>query len=428
MWAMKKTRQQVVGPGVEFRNGFTVDPLCCPSRASILTGKYAHSTGIYQNDPPNGGFADFDDSSTMATWLESAGYRTALIGKYLNGYAKTTYVPPGWSRWASFNGPDYISAGYYNYDLNLDGHIHFRGHKRGDYSTDVLADRAVDFVRSTVPYRPLFLYFAPFAPHGPALAAPRHRTRFQDLRRYRPPSFNEKNVRDKPPYIRSLQRISRKGVARLDTFRERQFRALLAVDDAVGRIVGALRATGRLDETMIVFMSDNGITYGEHRWTEKKIVPYEESIRVPYAIRYDPLTAGEPDLGQLALNIDLAPTFADLAHVPAPGAEGRSLLPLLQGSMLGDPPPWRRSFLIENSRAAPSQGPPISVPPYCAARSARYLFVEYGTGARELYDLRKDRFELENLVHKRAYAKVRLRMAQRAEELCVPRPPGFDRV
>jgi arylsulfatase A-like enzyme len=154
-------------------------------------------------------------------------------------------------------------------------------------------------------------------------------------------------------------------------------------------------------------------------------VPYEESIRVPFAVRYDPLTSGAPDRSESALNIDLAPTFAELAGTPAPGVQGRSLLPLLDGSMLGGPSEWRRSFLIENSKALPKQGPRVKVPPYCATRTSRYLFVEYGTGARELYDLSKDPYELQNLIHRSRYAHTARRLATRAEELCTPRPPGF---
>jgi len=112
LWAMQQTRRFVVGPGVKFQNGFVTDPLCCPSRASILTGAYPHTTGIYQNSPPDGGFADFNDTTTIATQLQAAGYRTDLVGKYFNGYAKTTYVPPGWSRWTAFDGPGYVSAAY----------------------------------------------------------------------------------------------------------------------------------------------------------------------------------------------------------------------------------------------------------------------------------------------------------------------------
>jgi len=138
------------------------------------------------------------------------------------------------------------------------------------------------------------------------------------------------------------------------------------------------------------------------------------------------LTQNAPNLSEMALNIDLAPTFAALAGTTMPGAEGLSLLPILDGSMLGDPLAWRRSFLIENSQAGPHQGPRVSVPAYCAARSTRYLFVEYDTGERELYDLNRDPFELRNVVDRTRYASVKHRMAARAEELCQPKPPGFS--
>src|SRR5438105_10197057 len=208
LWAMKQTKQLLVKPGVRFHNGFVVDPLCCPSRTSILTGEYSHTTGIYQNEPPHGGFADFKDSSTIATWLQAAGYRTGLVGKYLNGYENDTYIPPGWSQWAAFDGPGYLSAAYYHYKLNLDGNVVTEGHAPSDYSTDVLTNHAVSFIRSTSPYQPLFLYYAPFAPHDPAVSAPRYRDRFRNLEPYRPPNFNERNVSDKPAYIRNLPRLS----------------------------------------------------------------------------------------------------------------------------------------------------------------------------------------------------------------------------
>jgi N-acetylglucosamine-6-sulfatase len=184
--AMPNVQRLLAGHGVTFANSFVVNPLCCPSRSSILTGNYSHTTHVYKNLPPDGGFQTFgtQDRSTIATWLEAAGYRTALVGKYLNGYAHTSYIPPGWDRWVAYtSGTD-----YYDYTLNVDGERVSHGHAPSDYSTDVLADYAVDFVRDTS--SPFFLYFAPNAPHQPAFPEPGAPDQFANLPLWRPPSFD----------------------------------------------------------------------------------------------------------------------------------------------------------------------------------------------------------------------------------------------
>jgi N-acetylglucosamine-6-sulfatase len=198
--AMPQVTESLVGHGVTFSNGFVVNSLCCPSRASILTGRYSHSTRVYDTTPPLGGFVSFDDRSTVATWLHRAGYRTALVGKYLNGYVgrRSRYVPPGWDRWfaMSFN---LQRLGYYGYKLNIDGHLDAQ--VRDVYSTDLLASAAVRFIRRAP--SPFFLYFAPFAPHPPATPAVRHEDAFPNLEPWRPPSYNEADVSDKPGWLSS---------------------------------------------------------------------------------------------------------------------------------------------------------------------------------------------------------------------------------
>jgi N-acetylglucosamine-6-sulfatase len=169
---MPTVQSELADNGVTFTEAFVTNPLCCPSRASILTGQYSHSNGVFGNDPPNGGFAGFDDSATLATWLQAAGYRTALVGKYLNGY-EGTYVPPGWGEWHALSG----GQSYYDYELNENGVLGEYGSEPADYSTDVLSAKAAAFVRETS--GPLFLFFAPLAPHFDANRfaaepAPRH--------------------------------------------------------------------------------------------------------------------------------------------------------------------------------------------------------------------------------------------------------------
>ncbi|MBA2536033.1 MAG: sulfatase-like hydrolase/transferase, partial [Actinobacteria bacterium] len=177
LWAMPNVQNALVDKGVSFSNAFVVNPVCCPSRVSTLTGGYSHSTGIYRNSPPYGGFRAFDDSSTIATWLKGAGYRTGYVGKYMNGYRATPYIPPGWDHWVAMEG------GYYNYTLNTEGTLTSFGAAPEDYSTDVFAAEAISFVEDTP--GPFFLMFSPFAPHSNAAPAPRHANAFSDLEPWR---------------------------------------------------------------------------------------------------------------------------------------------------------------------------------------------------------------------------------------------------
>ncbi|MDQ3890268.1 MAG: sulfatase-like hydrolase/transferase [Actinomycetota bacterium] len=406
--------RELVARGVSFRNAFVPNPLCCPSRASILTGKYSHSTGVYTNRAPHGGVRAFDASSTIATWLHRAGYRTALVGKYLNQY-RGTAVPPGWDYWNVFAG----RPGYYDYSLSYADRrgeapvILEHGSDPGDYSTDVLGDDAASFIRSTT--GPLFLFYAPFAPHtaagaGMAIPAPRHVGALAGRPAPRwAPSYNESDVADKPAYIRSLPFRTDENV---DRFRQAQLESLLAVDDAVAEIIAALRQSGRLRNTIIAFTSDNGFLWGEHRWMGK-IVPYDESIRVPLVVRYDALTSTPASDGHLVLNVDLAETFAELARTSAPGAEGRSLLPLLRRDRVR----WRRNFVLESMQEP--------VPAYCGVRSRRYAYVEYRTGEEELYELVRDPLQLESRARDGDRRKMVVELRLRTRALCDPPPPGL---
>ena len=411
LWAMPHVRHLLIDHGVKFVNAFVVNSLCCPSRASILTGDYSHTTGVYANGGPYGGFPAFDDSSTVATWLQGAGYRTALIGKYLNSFADQTYIPPGWNRFVAWE--TNTRPFYYNYAVDDQGHIRHYGTSPSDYSTTMLTRKAVSFVRHTK--GPLFLYFAPYAPHAPATAAPADLGTFTNLAAARPPSFNEKDVSDKPAWVRAIPRMGRAKRRRIDSFRTRQYQALQGVDRAVGRIVSALRDTGRLGDTMIVYMSDNGVFWGEHRLAGKEAA-YEEAIRVPMVMRYPRLITKPSKDSHLVLNIDLAPTWAQVAGVQAGHPEGRSLVPLVRGAH----PLWRNHFLVEHAK---SQVP--SIPAYCAIRSKRDLYVSYGTGEQELYNLRKDSYELRNVAYDPRYTNLRTLMRGEMNQMCKPRPPGY---
>jgi N-acetylglucosamine-6-sulfatase len=392
--------------GREFTQGFVVNPLCCPSRATILSGQYSHGTRVYTNSD----YSKFRprEGSTIATWLDAAGYRTGLVGKYLNGYGKgrATSVLPGWDTWRAFVQP----PGYFNYTLSVDGVPTPFGSDAASYSTDVLADYATEFIRTVPAEEPLFLWFGPNAPHNPYTPAPRHATALPGFTAPIYPNVNEADVSDKPAYVR---RLSAKGNS--INSRRKQAQALLAVDEAVGQIVNALEDTDRLSTTFILFMSDNGLSHRSHRWSGKES-PWDEAAHVPFIVRYDPVTGGTATTDdRLVLNLDVAPTFAALAGVDAPGAEGTSILPLLDGSALD----WRTAFAIEHV----GKGDP---PTYCAVRTTTHKYIRYSTGEEELYDLVADPFELQSRHADPAFAALKVELLAQARSLCSPPPPGYS--
>lgn len=427
---MPKLKALLSDQGVSFSNFFVSFSLCCPSRATILRGQYAHNTQILGNTPPDGGFEKFhslgEENSTIATWLQAAGYRTMYVGKYLNGYPRgvaLTYVPPGWDEWYSaVRGNAY---GEYNYVLNENGKLVTYGNKPEDYGTDVYASKSVDFIQRTVKEnKPFFIHMSVYAPHSPATPAPRHENLFLDAQAPRTPNFNEEDVSDKPAYIRNRPSLTSKEIAQIDEQYRKRLQSLQAVDDAIEALINTLKAVGQLDNTYIFFASDNGFHLGNHRMAMGKSSPYEEDIHVPLIVRGPGVPAGRT-LEHLAGNVDLAPTWAELAGAPAADfVDGRSLVPLF-----GDNPPstdfWRQAFLLENGNVAlrseaelntpvtdvedgllepedplqneAQQRQGLGIPAYRGIRTKDYLYVEYVTGERELYDLNKDPYELQNL-------------------------------
>ncbi len=258
---MPWVRRHLIHHGTTFENAFVVNPVCCPSRASILTGLYSHGTGVYTNRPPLGGVDAFDPSDTIATRLQDAGYRTALFGKYLNHY-EGPKAPPGWDRWASFNGRA-ANAPYFDYTMAVDGRIRRYGHARKDYSTDVLADRAERFIEGSE--APFFLYLAPSAPHKPAIAGTAR------------PSLAHVGSTSAPAELRGSRYLGQAGLGTGDPGHRcepggpiRRVPPGTAGEPRSRRRCGAprrpaLRASGELHHTLIVFTSDNGIHLGEHR-------------------------------------------------------------------------------------------------------------------------------------------------------------------
>ena len=393
--------------GTSFVNFFVSLSLCCPSRSSILRGQYAHNHQIFGNSPPSGGFEKFHElgheDSTVATWLHDAGYRTALMGKYLNGYPNgvpPTYVPPGWDEWDSpARGNPYSE---FDYTLNENGALVAYGHNADDYMIDVIGRKATEFIEGSASAgAPFFLYLPVYAPHQPATPAPRHADAFPGVTAPRPPSFNEADVSVKPEWVRDRPTLNDPQQRRIDELYRKRLQSMLAVEDLMASLVGTLQSTGQLDNTFLFFSSDNGFHLGEHRLPPGKQTAYEEDIRVPLIVRGPGVPAGRT-LEQLAGNIDLAPTFAELAGATVPEfVDGRSLVRLL-----GESPPasdeWRQVFLLEHGDTSPPGAAPRTrarpmIPAYRAMHTRDSVYMEYATGERELYDLRADPYELQNL-------------------------------
>jgi N-acetylglucosamine-6-sulfatase len=404
---MPKTQSLLEKQGVKFTEAFVTRSHCCPSRATILRGQYAHNHNVWTDVPPAGSFWKFYDqgleNSTIATWLDGAGYNTILIGKYLNyygsnpsgSYAPTTYVPPGWDQWYGWEG-SYIDADA-EYDINENGQV--VTYDRSDiHETDLYARTAERFIRQTAGRTPFFMYLSTNTPHFPAYYAPRRAGMFSDEQLPRPPSFDEGDVSDKPAWVRNKPLVTSTQISDMTQLYRNRLRALQSVDDMVGRLVAALRNTGELSNTYLVFTSDNGIHLGEHR-LQGKVTAYDEAVHVPLLVR-GPSVPQEATRSQMVLNNDLAPTFADLTSAKVPAfVDGRSLKPLLS---VNPPSSWRSAFLIEHRRSTENGGvraiPAQEIPNYDAVRTSRYLYVEYSTtGEKELYDLRADPFALTNL-------------------------------
>ena len=375
--------------GASFENAFVSQSLCCPSRATMLTGLYAHNSGIKGNKLPHGGFEKFRDEGgeeeTIATRLQDEGYRTAYLGKYLNEYGADdpTHVPPGWDEWyGKLN-----ETKLYDYGINENGEEVSYGSEPEDYFTDVLSGQATDFVRRAAPEnQPFFALVAPTAPHGPATPAERHEGEFAGEEVSGNPSFNEEDVSDKPSWRQEAERFSEEEISEIDAHHQDRLESMLAVDEMVGSLVEELEAAGELDNTYIVFTSDNGWLAGEHRFDEGKDRAYEESAHVPLFVRGPGIAPGT-EVEELTLNTDFAPTFADLAGVEPGETDGRSLAPLMRGE---EPASRRTAVLLEGFVG---KGDRV----YAAVRTEDHKYVEYGNGEEELYDLQNDPYELESL-------------------------------
>ncbi len=421
--------------GLTFSNYFVSDSLCCPSRASIFTGNFPHDTHIYGNFGSEGGFDAFyrrrEERHTFAVALRRAGYRTAMMGKYLNGYAQAaghvadgaatdvpaTYVPPGWNEW------DVAGWGYpeFNYTLNEDGVLRRYGHQPDDYLTGVLARKGVAFVDAAAQsHQPFFLELATFAPHYPYTPAPADRHDFRGVRAPRPPSFNVLPTHA-PQWLASHRRLTRKQLARIDWAFLRRVRSVQAVDRMIGQIEETLSADGLAGSTYLVFSSDNGLHTGEYGLMPGKLTAFDTDIRVPLVVT-GPGVPQHSRTPLMAENVDLAKTFAAIGGSRL-ADDGHSLLPVLEGKPRTD---WRSAVLIEHQGPAlsvrdpdyqqPASGSPTT---YEAMRTDTFLYVEDADGEREFYDLRSDPFELHNVADRLTSRQLsRLHDELRALERC----------
>lgn len=391
------------GHWVEFTNAFLNRALCCPSRATILSGLYSHHHGIENNDGTS-----FSDSSTLATWLDGVGYTTALVGKYLNGYPfidkPNNYIPPGWDKWYGLLN----DSGYYNYSLNENGTTIAYGSAPQDYSTDVYASKATSFIASAT--QPFFLYFSVRAPHGPFTPAPRHIGFYSNWAVPHSPNFNEEDVSDKPLWVRNLTFLTQSEISTQDENQKMASETLLAVDEAIKGIIDALSAKGVLDNTVIFFMSDNGLSFGSHRHKTKNC-EFEECIKTPLLIRY-PWAEGRVET-RLVSNVDIAPTIAELAQATIPyTVDGVSLIPLLTNAA----PSWRSGILIRGGGIATTSE-------FWGVRTDSWKYVEVvGSGEKELYDLISDPYELVSVANQPALAAVQEDLEAKLNELRGPIP------
>ncbi len=410
---MGNVRALLARQGVSFANNFVTYSLCCPSRATFLTGQYAHNHTIMGNSPPEGGYDKLEPShaNTLPAWLRAAGYRTVHLGKYLNGYTADDGVPPGWDEW--YGSVDPSTYSFYGYTLNENGTLRRYGDAPFEYQTDVYTQKAVGIIGRLAPRRqPFFLSVAYLAPHSgspreaddPAnlatpVPAPRHKNAYDAEPLPRPASLNEADVSDKPAGIRSRPLLGPARLAAIEEHYQQRLESLRAVDEGVARIVAALRSASELSRTYIIFTADNGFFHGEHRVPTGKVLPYEPSIRVPLVMRGPGLPRGRTTAATAA-NIDLAPTIAAIARArPGRVVDGISLLPIARGAA-GVP---GRELVIESGQGVRFTG----------LRTSRYLYIEHASGEQELYDLEADPDQLQSRHADPAYAAIKASLAAR---------------
>jgi N-acetylglucosamine-6-sulfatase len=415
---MQQTRALLGARGTTFEHAIASFPLCCPSRATQLTGQYAHNHGVLHNSGAFGGHGRLDHANTLPVWLQAAGYRTMHVGRYLNGYDYADGIPPGWSDWHA--SPHSSAFNYNSWKVNENGSLvsHPDPAHPGEYLTDFHARRASELIEQAAPgERPFYMELWFVAPHrgrprdpddpttlGTPSPAPRHRNSFAASPMPRPPNFDEANMLDKPQVVADRPRLAPERIAGIEENWRQELESLQAVDEAIARVVATLERTGELANTLIFLTSDNGYMHGEHRAQGEKVLLYEESIRVPLVMRGPGVPQRWRDPRPVA-NIDLAPTIIDATGAtPMRVPDGLSLLDMVEDKDVW----WGRDLLIENGNGA------NNVPSYRGLRTNRFLFAQHlTTGERELYDLEADPYQLRSLDGHPRYETIERDLARR---------------
>ncbi len=472
---MPNVRKLLAARGTSFGNAVDSFPLCCPARATFITGQYAHNHGVAGNFWPYGWYGMKNRANILPTWLRRAGYKTALIGKWLNGYgARDAHgeIPKGFDTWRGLL--DVSAYDYFNFEMNRDGKLltwgdssfarklvqfanievtpgpdggphtiaevlasareifppgDFGTQKAKNYSPDVTGRMTQRIVRGQASSRrPFFVWWAPASPHREDVAttilgrpgadprpAPRYEKRSESFKLPRPPSFNYSDPADPASLVSQLPSMTDTQIRQLELDYQGRLGSLLAVDDHVGKLVRILRRTNQLRNTLIVFVSDNGWVQGQHRITGDKFVPYEESIRVPFILR-GPGIPKHRKIKKQVSDIDFASTLLDAAGAkPGRTQDGISLLPVSRHPTRA---PDRALELEATSPLFAGEGFPMRYDqPYAAVRTSRYKYIEWSYGAKELFDLRLDPYELHNVIADPAYASILQRLATKLAKL-----------
>jgi N-acetylglucosamine-6-sulfatase len=432
MAIMPRTRRFIGDAGVTFRRYYASYPVCCPARATVFTGQYAQNHGVRCLYPQcGGGYGRLNQRDYLPVWLEDAGYVTGHIGKFLNGYGKeegTPMRPNGWDDWQGLIDQTTYRMWGYTFFEN-DHRVTYGRVMKADrrlYQTDVITNKAVRFIDERGgSEKPFFLSVAYLAPHHETgstqhrtgqlvRAAPRHRGTLSHLPLPRPLNYNEADVSDKPSWLGHYNPSIKPSRERAITkrFHER-WESLLAVDEGVERIVDALRQTGELDNTYVIFTSDNGYMQGEHRVRLGKMLPYDASTHLPLLIRGPGLPRGRKTKAVVG-DVDLAATIMDVTPArPGHVLDGRSVIPFARKTHLRNLRPFLHTTAGQgshgrtNTREGGAKGTETRVPAWAAVRTTRWLYVAYKGRGSELYDLTRDRWELNSLALDPRYRQIR---------------------